>query len=54
MARHLIFGIPATLVMFLTLFLVLRRTQHLYAEIDLRTSAEIPFDNRKSSMLLDN
>jgi two-component system, NtrC family, sensor kinase len=50
MARHLIFGIPATLVMFLTLFLVLRRTQHLYAEIDLRTSAE---DSLRQSQKLD-
>jgi len=50
MARHLIFGIPATLVMFLTFFLVLRRTQHLYAEIDLRTAAE---DSLRQSQKLD-
>ena len=40
MAPHLIFGIPATLVLFLTLFAVLRRTQHLYEEIDRRVAAE--------------
>ena len=39
-APHLIFGIPATLVMFLTLFTVLRRTMHLYQEIDRRAAAE--------------
>jgi hypothetical protein len=40
MAPHLIFGIPVTLVMFLTLFTVLRRTMHLYQEIDRRAAAE--------------
>jgi two-component system, NtrC family, sensor kinase len=40
MAPHLIFGIPATLVMFLTLFTVLRRTTNLYHEIDRRAAAE--------------
>src|SRR5262249_32482975 len=40
MARHLIFGIPATLALFLTLFAVLWRTQSLYAEIDRRSIAE--------------
>jgi two-component system NtrC family sensor kinase len=40
MAPHLIFGIPATLVMFLTLFTVLRRTTKLYQEIDRRAVAE--------------
>ena len=50
MARHLIFGIPATLVMFMTFFLVLRRTQHLYAQIDLRTAAE---DSLRQSQKLD-
>ena len=40
MAPHLIFGIPATLVMFLTLFTVLRRTMHLYQGIDRRAAAE--------------
>ena len=40
MAPHLIFGIPATLILFLTLFAVLRRTQHLYGEIDRRVAAE--------------
>jgi signal transduction histidine kinase/CheY-like chemotaxis protein len=40
MGAHLIFGIPATLFLFLTLWLVLRRTQALYAEIDRRSKAE--------------
>ena len=40
MGPHLIFGIPATLFLFLTLWLVLRRTQALYAEIDRRSKAE--------------
>jgi signal transduction histidine kinase len=40
MATHLIFGIPATLFLFLTLLTVLRRTQHLYAEVDRRSVAE--------------
>ena len=40
MAAHLIYGIPVTLVLFLTLFAVLRRTQRLYAEIDRRSAAE--------------
>jgi signal transduction histidine kinase/CheY-like chemotaxis protein len=40
MAPHLIFGIPATLVLFLTLFAVLRRTESLYAEINRRSAAE--------------
>ena len=40
MSAHLIFGIPATLIMFLTLFVVLRRTQRLYEEIDRRDAAE--------------
>jgi len=40
MGAHLIFGIPATLFLFLTLWLVLRRTQALYAEIDRRAKAE--------------
>lgn len=34
MAPHLIFGIPATILLFSTLFVVLRRTERLYAEID--------------------
>jgi signal transduction histidine kinase/CheY-like chemotaxis protein len=40
MAPHLIFGIPATLILFMTLFAVLRRTERLYAEIDRRSAAE--------------
>lgn len=40
MGSHLIFGIPATLFLLLTLFAVLRRTQALYAEIDRRAAAE--------------
>jgi signal transduction histidine kinase/CheY-like chemotaxis protein len=40
MGAHLVFGIPATLFLFLTLWLVLRRTQALYAEIDRRSKAE--------------
>ena len=40
MAPHLIFGIPATLLLFLTLFAVLRRTERLHAEMDQRAIAE--------------
>ncbi len=40
MGAHLIFGIPASLFLFLTLFTVLRRTQRLYAEVDRRSVAE--------------
>lgn len=40
MAYHLIFGIPATLLMFAMLFVILRRTQTLYAEVDARAKAE--------------
>jgi two-component system, NtrC family, sensor kinase len=40
MAAHLIYGIPVTLVLFMTLFAVLRRTERLYAEIDRRSTAE--------------
>jgi signal transduction histidine kinase len=40
MAVHLIFGIPATLFLFLTLLAVLRRTRRLYAETDQRLAAE--------------
>jgi signal transduction histidine kinase len=39
-AAHLIYGIPVTLILFLTLFAVLRRTERLYAEIDRRALAE--------------
>jgi signal transduction histidine kinase/CheY-like chemotaxis protein len=40
MAPHLIFGIPATLVLFVTLGIVLRRTEALYREMDRRAKAE--------------
>jgi two-component system, NtrC family, sensor kinase len=40
MGQHLIFGIPATLLLFLTLLAVLKRTQRLYQEIDRRLAAE--------------
>jgi two-component system, NtrC family, sensor kinase len=50
MARHLIFGIPATLVLFVTLFVVFRRTQDLYEEIDRRSAAE---DSLRQSQKLD-
>jgi signal transduction histidine kinase/CheY-like chemotaxis protein len=40
MGRHLIFGLPATLFMFLLMLTVLRRTRRLYAEIDQRHAAE--------------
>ena len=40
MAPHLIFGIPATLILFMTLGIVLQRTQALYREVDRRAKAE--------------
>jgi two-component system, NtrC family, sensor kinase len=40
MGAHLIFGLPATLFLFLTLLAVLRRTQRLYEEMDRRVLAE--------------
>jgi two-component system, NtrC family, sensor kinase len=40
MGTHLIFGIPAALLLLMTLFAVLRRTQALYSEIDRRAAAE--------------
>src|SRR5262249_50935705 len=40
MAMHLIFGVPATLFLCLTLLAVLRRTRRLYAEADQRLAAE--------------
>jgi signal transduction histidine kinase len=40
MGAHLIFGIPATLFLCLTLLAVLRRTQRLYKEMDRRVLAE--------------
>ncbi len=40
MAAHLIYGIPVTLFLFISLFVVLLRTQRLYAEINRRAAAE--------------
>jgi two-component system NtrC family sensor kinase len=40
MSAHLIYGVPVTLILFLTLFAVLLRTQRLYAEITRRSIAE--------------
>jgi signal transduction histidine kinase len=40
MAMHLIFGIPATILLFATVLVILRRTQRLYAETDQRVAAE--------------
>jgi signal transduction histidine kinase/CheY-like chemotaxis protein len=40
MAAHLIYGIPVTLLLFVSLFAVLLRTQRLYAEINRRAAAE--------------
>jgi two-component system, NtrC family, sensor kinase len=40
MATHLIFGIPATILLFATVLVILRRTQRLYAETDRRLAAE--------------
>ena len=39
-APHLIFGVPATLLLFFTLLMVQRRTQRLYHEMDQRFAAE--------------
>ncbi len=50
MAMHLIFGVPATLFLFLTLLAVLRRTRRLYAETDQRLAAE---DSLRQSQKLD-
>lgn len=50
MGEHLIFGIPATLFLFMTLFAVLRRTQHLYEEMDRRVKAE---DSLRQSQKLE-
>ena len=41
LAPHLLFGIPATLLLFGLLLVVLQRTRHLYAEQDRREAAEI-------------
>ena len=40
MSQHLIFGVPATALLFLILLLALRRTRHLYAEATKRLEAE--------------
>src|SRR4030088_1932823 len=40
MSQHLIFGLPATALLFLILALALRRTRHLYAEASRRLEAE--------------
>ncbi len=40
MAVHLIFGLPATILLFVTVLVVSRRTQRLYAETDQRLAAE--------------
>jgi two-component system, NtrC family, sensor kinase len=40
MTPHLIFGVPATLLLFFTLLTVLRRTHRLYHEMDQRFAAE--------------
>jgi two-component system, NtrC family, sensor kinase len=40
MAMHLIFGIPATILLFATVLVILRRTERLYAETDQRLAAE--------------
>ena len=40
MSQHLIFGVPATALLFLILLLALRRTRHLYAEASKRLEAE--------------
>src|SRR6185437_2142391 len=50
MSAHLIFGIPATLILFLTLLAVLRRTKRLYREIDRRSIAE---DSLRQSQKLE-
>ena len=50
MAAHLVYGVPVTLILFLTLFAVLRRTERLYAEINRRSAAE---DALRQSQKLD-
>jgi signal transduction histidine kinase/CheY-like chemotaxis protein len=50
LAPHLIFGIPATLFLFLTLFVIQRRTRLLYAEVDRRSIAE---DSLRQSQKLE-
>jgi signal transduction histidine kinase/CheY-like chemotaxis protein len=50
MSAHLIFGAPVTLILFLTLLAVLRRTRRLYLEIDRRSIAE---DSLRQSQKLE-
>jgi len=50
MSAHLIFGIPATLILFLTLYAVLVRTRSLYDEIDRRVAVE---DSLRQSQKLE-
>jgi two-component system NtrC family sensor kinase len=50
MAFHLIFGIPATLLLFTTLAIILRRTERLHGEIDRRQIAE---DSLRQSQKLE-
>src|SRR5579872_1546723 len=50
MAEDLIYGVPVTLILFFTLFAVLRRTERLYAEMDRRSAAE---DALRQSQKLD-
>ncbi len=50
MAAHLIYGVPVTLLLFFTLFAVLRRTERLYEEISRRSVAE---DALRQSQKLD-
>jgi signal transduction histidine kinase len=50
MAPHLLFGIPATLFLFITLFAVLKRTESLYEEVDRRVVAE---DSLRQSQKLE-
>jgi signal transduction histidine kinase/CheY-like chemotaxis protein len=40
MAGHLVFGVPASLLLFAAIGMVLHRTQGLYAEVDRRAAAE--------------
>jgi signal transduction histidine kinase len=50
MSSHLIFGVPVTFLLFLTLLAVLRRTKRLYREIDRRSIAE---DSLRQSQKLE-
>jgi signal transduction histidine kinase/CheY-like chemotaxis protein len=50
MSAHLIFGVPVTVLLFLTLLAVMRRTRRLYHEIDRRSIAE---DSLRQSQKLE-